>query len=1190
MPVFIIALCFAALESRALLFPMISSVGQGDFSFFSMPFALKEKIFLIPLVVVEGLALPTPYAVALLMTFYHALGGIFMFLLVRKYLDILFPNVTIATIAPYISMLVFMFFPWNIIGDAHVTLLLLRSLTPLVLLLFLNAFRKKSLKTLLLGTVILSLMQTMDPRAVLFVLPISFFVILVPELINSNKIGRRMILRYSAIVVVILTILSVPEILYRFPQLTSAMPVTTIANWHISSFWPNFLHAKPIEVMQGVSFAATATSFNDFVSQSPSYAGPINSALLIVFGVALSLPLLFFNYQEKKSKIAVLSIVGMIVISIFLFARFDDQKVSLPLIFQFLVPNLPVESPEILKTIVLMFRTERFLNLVLLVSLPLLIAIAMTTLFKSLKRTSFGKIFKHTIISLLLINVVLWSLPITASGNGPVATGGVTYEIKDRSLALSNIVSKLDFDPNIDRIVSMHQMAGGLPNIYFVHGVEGGVKQFMFRYTLDNKFSPLLYDGDYEFMADMLRRMGVRYVVVDGYKLLEWERPNPNDAIEYVTQLENNLDESRFFKYITSSGKIRVYEVVYDHSISIGSGIFVLGGLEHYRKLFHMVGSENRTDMSPVFVDTYFDYSIMLQLSWPLLIGYEKSALDLVAPFVLNHDNTIIVRPEKWLPEFNDAHTGWSAGYVTDTIGGTWYEALPQLDNYEWNYPYRSDYGFAYALNSHSVTTGSTNIHEGTYKVLARVLTGPDGGKINIEFDGVFSKTIFTKSDHRSSVFKWIDLGEHNLGQDTYKISLENIYGVNVINLIVLVPVSAWNKSVDLASNFLQDRNIIVIGDLNKNLVPRAMAIDQTIPQKNNSSSFRKLTDLETFFSGMKNAVYESVYGKEQSESLLYCLNEDAEMQRELRNLSVIDEAFYVFTDSETKILGSTSYAITTNSTKMGAWSWIRSESIDVKPGEKYLIFSNMRLDNAKQSHIAVEAQRQDGSIYTLASVPSGIDGTSEWVEYHKDLIIPPDTANIRFVLNAGWVLDPAEGSATTWFDDICIYKLPSGNNIITIPFENKSLSIKKSDKSLEDFISSKGRLDVKAAKIQIFDKSYNEYSITVSGNGEGILTIPEIYDGAWIITDEERIEAYAIPSTYTFVGFILKANEELENTDITIHNDRNRLLTHASYSYFIGISLVVFAALFGAMYERDQHHVQRICRKVYSFIRQLFV
>ncbi len=109
-------------------------------------------------------------------------------------------------------------------------------------------------------------------------------------------------------------------------------------------------------------------------------------------------------------------------------------------------------------------------------------------------------------------------------------------------------------------------------------------------------------------------------------------------------------------------------------------------------------------------------------------------------------------------------------------------------------------------------------------------------------------------------------------------------------------------------------------------------------------------------------------------------------------------------------------------------WSWILGEPIDVNPGNAYLIVTHMRYENVKQSHISIlgfdNVTKKWSKSLQLVQVPPGQDGTSDWKEYKAVIVIPENITKIRPALNAGWVLDPSKGNATTWFGNITIYLL----------------------------------------------------------------------------------------------------------------------------------------------------------------------
>lgn len=129
---------------------------------------------------------------------------------------------------------------------------------------------------------------------------------------------------------------------------------------------------------------------------------------------------------------------------------------------------------------------------------------------------------------------------------------------------------------------------------------------------------------------------------------------------------------------------------------------------------------------------------------------------------------------------------------------------------------------------------------------------------------------------------------------------------------------------------------------------------------------------------------------------------------------------------------------VETNTTTQLQWSWIRTKWIPVTPGDVLFIKTYMGGINVKQSHIAIEGMSKNGRIRQLIQVPSGQDGTFKLKEFNTTMIVPENITAIRFVLNAGWVLDPSMGTARTIFKGVEVYNITNYTKPVTldIPFK----------------------------------------------------------------------------------------------------------------------------------------------------------
>jgi len=121
----------------------------------------------------------------------------------------------------------------------------------------------------------------------------------------------------------------------------------------------------------------------------------------------------------------------------------------------------------------------------------------------------------------------------------------------------------------------------------------------------------------------------------------------------------------------------------------------------------------------------------------------------------------------------------------------------------------------------------------------------------------------------------------------------------------------------------------------------------------------------------------------------------------------------------------------TTSTAENSTWSYLASNVIDVTPGDVYLLETNMKQNNAIQSHISIIGKflkDENKKSILLTQLPGGLDGNLDWTNYKEEVTIPDGVTSVHFLLNAGWVQDPALGESITWFDDLTVKQIGSVN------------------------------------------------------------------------------------------------------------------------------------------------------------------
>jgi hypothetical protein len=200
---------------------------------------------------------------------------------------------------------------------------------------------------------------------------------------------------------------------------------------------------------------------------------------------------------------------------------------------------------------------------------------------------------------------------------------------------------------------------------------------------------------------------------------------------------------------------------------------------------------------------------------------------------------------------------------------------------------------------------------------------------------------------------------------------------------------------------------------------------------------------------------------------------------------------------------GANYLEISTDSANKKSWSWLVNDELEVNPGETYLFTAEIKTENVYGSHVkvqgldAVENQWKDMVFITSGNdVSSGvsISGDSEWTSYWKTLEIPPDTDRIRYVINAGSVLDETLGPAKTLARNPGVYNL-----------------VETSIVASNDLVKEYKQI------------TSTEYQVHISSDRPFVLTITEAYDKGWVAVDESGKEIQSIPLYGMINGFYIE-------------------------------------------------------------------
>ena len=288
--------------------------------------------------------------------------------------------------------------------------------------------------------------------------------------------------------------------------------------------------------------------------------------------------------------------------------------------------------------------------------------------------------------------------------------------------------------------------------------------------------SPLpVYKGD---LARIYELFNIKYLILhwDG----GWTEREKNKGFtnEYIRNTAYRLNQTasvrEFFKgdyssafYLNNTPKefmVRIPVLVSDKLTSLGSVTFL--GIKQIPAL---VFEDTSTDS---YLNKKIDYSLLIITNNPLL----------------ETNNTNFIYPEKSLNVFSPDQE-WS----TSNVDYPPFQRHLQKNNIRWSWDFDYGKGFAFTYAPGAQLNLDFKINDDkTHRFLIRCFRNQEGGLLKVYLDG---KPIKVNTSSEVNNFVWKRLGSYNLSAGKHTLILENVEGINAVNLLLLVPEEEYINS-----------------------------------------------------------------------------------------------------------------------------------------------------------------------------------------------------------------------------------------------------------------------------------------------------------------------------------------------------------------------------------------------------------
>ena len=385
---------------------------------------------------------------------------------------------------------------------------------------------------------------------------------------------------------------------------------------------------------------------------------------------------------------------------------------------------------------------------------------------------------KPLAIALIVLPILIWGWPaLTGDLNGHLKPYLVKYP-KDLEETISYLKTHLDYKYNIlwypPKIESIYFAYHDVPQIS-----TSGLNVF----TIENEelvkyIENLLEKKDINDINLLMKKLAIKYII------LRHDLIKSNQKKRLLRDIQSF--ENLFKKYEkTQFGNFTIYQIKNPNQIIEANTLITYSTSASLNKDF-------------IFDDTveyiYFNNFYVI----------ENNYLTSLFSHYLIKIRSKHYDPEKY----------WSFGTFT---GGWLKRFIPYLKKFSIE-NWQSDYGyglvFTWAKNTNLTIPFKVDKTD-NYKLFVRYFENQKGGEIKVYLDG---KPIVIKTKDQLNKFVWKDLGTFYLKAGEHKITLQNVYGFNAVNVFALIPVKDYIKAKKEVEKLLQNKTIIYLFEAESDL------------------------------------------------------------------------------------------------------------------------------------------------------------------------------------------------------------------------------------------------------------------------------------------------------------------------------------------------------------------------------------
>ena len=792
------------------------------------------------------------------------------------------------------------------------------------------------------------------------------------------------------------------------------------------------------------------------------------------------------------------------------------------------------------------FRTPKIHQFITLAISPL---VGFTYMGISEKMRKYGKeingLFNASFLSIIVISTILPNYPfMTTDMNGNLNPTTIPEEIKkiDDWLSDQEEDFKVLWAPHyasgrgqkpdwcskpftdITRVLSGKPSIGRNPYHFTTFGIEFN-------------FESILSENATRNLGKFYSPLGVKYLII---------HDDISNLKNKIDSLLEALKKQKDLNFIREEGFITIFEVNnYSKHIEVkDKTLSISGGLRKYNALTYANGFDP-TKTAVIYMDSGVKdpHSDIFVLS---------NSEDVTISNVLSQ--AIILKPVDYTDHDKPSHF-WSKDSLSSNYGPNYIQFWNTLHRYGLELP-QFDYGegIIYTWSQDSLSMPFNIKNEGKYYLFIRCFRNKRGGKMALYLDNEQIGIINTcnKIDN----FIWKEIGCINLKRGKYNLTIQNMKGLNAINLLFLIPQKDYINVTEDLEDYLQSKQIIYIHEAetemyNKNtIISKKYSINasngEVLELNPTSKIWKKINILKsgqyTIAIRGKGNFNVKIDGKKHylaSPILNWIYSKPINLEKGMQKIEVESNYTYlkkwgfegglggwikkspkiqnINLDSSTSYNGF--YSLKDELYNISqSLEIIKSPMIPIIPGNKYKWNFYMAGENVHRICAKIYEYDINKRIIAKNLVAGPYHGNFTWKNIDFDYTPSQKASYIDLQIYHGHETKQLQPDRI-WIDNVKVYGYhPSDLDVVWL------YSTQKGDETLEDFFASKAT----PAEVKSYQKlGSTKYVVEVDAAEPFMLSFAEAYNPSWVArVNGEKIES--IPLYSVINGFWIDQTGEL--------------------------------------------------------------